>query len=105
MFIKTNQNSCDYADIGPVRPTVRPRVAAVVPVGEAVGRAILRDLDVFETLAVLQDQIKGLTLGIPDVRTDELPLRLQRHTIGMLSRWTRLLRMIEHAVTSYHKHH
>ena len=55
---------------------MRPRVAVVFPTGEAVGRAILHDLDVFETLAVLQDQIEGLTLGISDVRTDELPLRL-----------------------------
>ena len=53
MFIKTNQKSRAYADIGPVRPTVRSRAAAAVPAGEAVGRAILRDLDVFETLAVL----------------------------------------------------
>ena len=52
------------------------RVAAVIPVGEAVGRAVLCDLDVANTLAVLQDQIEGLTLSIPDVRTDELPLRL-----------------------------
>ena len=49
------------------------------PAGEAVGRAILRDLDVAETLTALQDQFEGLTLGIPDVRTDELPLRLQWH--------------------------
>ena len=56
---------------------------AVAPVGEAVGRAILRDLDVAETLTTLQEQVEGLTLGIPDVRTDELPLRLQRHTTGV----------------------
>jgi len=84
---------------------VRLRGAAVVPIGEVVGRAILHDLDVFETLVVLQDQIEGLTLGIPDVRTDELPLRLQCHTTGVPSRWTRLLCMIAQAVTSYHEHH
>ena len=39
-------------------------------------RDILHDLDVVETLSALQDQVKGLTLGILDVRTDELPLRL-----------------------------
>ena len=66
---------------------------AVTPGGEAVGRAILRDLDVAKTLTELQDQVEGLILGILDVRTDELPLRLQRHTTGMPSRWTRLLRM------------
>jgi len=103
--IKTNQNSCAHADVGPAHPVVCLRVPAVVPAGEAVGRAILHDLDVAETLSALQDQIEGLTLGIPDVRTDELPLRLQRHTTGLSNRWTRLLRMIVQAVTCYHQHH
>ena len=94
---------CAY--IGPVRPAVCPRVAAAVLAGEAVGRAILHDLDVAETLAVLQEQIEGLTLDILDVRTNELPLRLQRHTTGVLSRWVRLLRMITHGMTSYHQDH
>ena len=75
--IRTNQNSCAHADVGPVRPVVCLRVPAATPVGEVVGRAILRDLDVAKTLLELQDQVEGLTLGIPDVRTDELPLRLQ----------------------------
>eukprot|EP00253_Pinus_taeda_P005949 PITA_05949 len=49
---------------------------ADVPKGEAVGRVVLHDLDIAETLVVLQDQITGLTVSIQDVRTDELPLRL-----------------------------
>ena len=75
--IKTNQNSCAHADIGPVRPAVRLRALTAVPVGETVGRAILRVLDVVETLSALQDQVEGLNLGILDVRTNEQPLRLQ----------------------------
>ena len=93
-MINTNQNSCAHVDVGPVRPAVRRRDPAAAPAGEAVGRAILRDLDVVETLSELKDQIEGLTLGIPDVRPDELPLWLQQHTTGVPSRWTRLLRMI-----------
>ena len=81
--IRTNQNSCAHADVGPVRPVVRLRVPAAAPTGEVVGRDILRNLDVVETLSALQDKVEGFTLGIPDVRTDELPLRLQRHTIHM----------------------
>ena len=92
--IKTNQNSCARADVGPIRPVARPRVPVATRAGEAVGRAILRELNVAETLSALQNQIEGLTLGIPDVRTDELPLMLQRNTTGVPSRWTRLLRMI-----------
>ena len=64
------------ADIGPVRPAARPWAAVDAPIGEAVGRAIFWDLDILVTLVVLQDQVEGLTLGIQDVRTDELPLRL-----------------------------
>ena len=105
IFIRTNQNSCAHADVGPVRPVVRLRVPATTPAGEGAGRAILRDLDVVETLSALQDQVKGLTLGIPDVRTDEIPLRLQQHTTGVPSRWNRLLCMISQAVNCYHQHH
>jgi len=105
MFIKTNKKSCAYVDIGPVQLAVHSRAAAALPAGEVVGRTILRDLDVTKTLVVLQDQIEGLTLGTPDVRTDELPLRLQCHTTDMPSQWSRLLSMIAQAVTSYHLHH
>jgi len=41
-----------------------PRATTGVPVGEAIGRVVLHDLDIAETLAVLQDQIEGLTPGI-----------------------------------------
>ena len=51
--IRTNQNSCAHADVRPVRPVVRLRVPAAAPAGEAVGRAILRDVDVAETLSAL----------------------------------------------------
>jgi len=51
--IKTNQNSCAHADVGLVRPVVHLRVPAAAPAGEAVGRAILHDLDVAETLSAL----------------------------------------------------
>jgi len=94
-----------HADVGPVRPVVRARALVPAPVGETPGRVILRDLDVAETLAAVQEQVEGLTLGIPDVRIDELPLQLQRHTTGVPRRWARLLRMIAQAVTCYHEHH
>lgn len=52
-LIKTNQNSCAHVDIGPVRLVVRLRAPAVAPAGEAVGRAILCDLNVAKTLSTL----------------------------------------------------
>ena len=94
-----------HADVGPVHPVVRLRVPAAAVAGEAVERVIIRDLDVAETLTVVQEQFESLSLGIPDVRIDELPLQLQRHTTGVPRRWTRLLRMIAQAVTCYHEHH
>ena len=94
-----------HADVGPVCPAVRPRVPAAAPAGEAPGRAILHDLDLAETLTAMQEHVEGLTLGIQDVRIDELPLRLQRHTVGVPRRWSRLLRMIAQAVACYHEHH
>lgn len=94
-----------FADIGPVRPLERPRASDTALGGEVVGRAILHNLNVAETLSALQDQIKGLTLGISYVRTDELPLMLQQHTTGVPRRWTRLLCMIAQAVTCYHERH
>ena len=90
-----------HADVGPVRP--RPPVAA--PAAEPARRVILRNLDDTETLTAVQEQVESLTLGIPDVRIDELPLQLQRHTTGVPRRWTRLLRMIAQDVTCYHEHH
>ena len=51
--IRTNQNSCGHVDVGLVRPVIHLRVPAATPAGEAVGRAILRDLDVVETLSAL----------------------------------------------------
>ena len=94
-----------HADVGLVRPVVHLRVPGTAPAGEAAGGVILRDLDVVETLTAVQEQVESLTLGIPDVRIDELPLQLQWHTTGVPRRWTRLLRMIAQAVTCYHEHH
>ena len=94
-----------HADVGPVRPTVRLRSPAATPAGEPARRVVIHDLDDTETLTVVQEQVESLTHGLPDVQIDELPLQLQRHTIGVPRRWTRLLRMIAQAVTCYHEHH
>ena len=94
-----------HADVGPVLPAVCPRASVAAPAGEPAGRVILHDLDVAETLTAVQEQVESLTLGIPDVWIDELPLQLRRHTTGVPRRWTHLLCMIAQAVTCYHEHH
>ena len=78
--IRTNQNSCAHADIGPVQPVVRLRVPTATRAREDVGRAILSDFDVAETLSALQDQVEGLTLGIPDVSVRILYITEQWNT-------------------------
>ena len=94
-----------HANIGPVCPAVRPRSPAAAQVGEPARRVVIRDLDDTESLTALQEQVESLTRGLPDVQIDELPLQLQRHTIGVPRRWTRLLRMIAQTVTYFHEHH
>lgn len=71
-----------YIDIGPIQPMEGLRDVAG-PAQRPIGRAILRDLDLVETLAELQKHIEGLTLGIPDIQIEELPMQLQRHTISV----------------------
>ena len=94
-----------HADVGPVRPVARPRSPVAVPAAEPARRVVIRDLGDTEILAAVQEQVESLTRGLPDVQIDELPLQLQRHTISVPRRWTRLLRMIAQTVTYFHEHH
>ena len=48
--------------------------------------------------------MEGLTLGIPDCQIEELPMRLQHHTIGVPNSWMQLLRLIAREVACYHEH-
>ena len=94
-----------HADVGPVRPVAHPWSPVAAPAAEPARRVVIRDLGDSEILAAVQEQVESLTRGLPDVQIDELPLQLQRHTIGVPRRWTRLLRMIAQTVTYFHEHH
>ena len=94
-----------HADVGPFCPVARPRSPVAAPVAEPARRVVIRDLGDTEILAAVQEQVESLTRGLPDVQIDELPLQLQRHTIGVPRRWTHLLRMIAQTVTYFHEHH
>lgn len=83
-----------HIDVGTVRPTGHQQVASG-PVQRNIRREVLQDLDLVKTLIGLQDHIERLTLGISDIRIEELLMRLQCHTIGVPNHWARLLCMIE----------
>ena len=47
-----------------VQPVEEPEREANAPAARVVGRAVLRDLDMAETLAKLRQHIEGLTFSI-----------------------------------------
>ena len=58
-----------------------------------------------EELRDLKENLQRLTVGIPDMNTDEVPRCYQHHTAGV-SRWFfRLLRRVAQAIACYHEHH
>ena len=56
-------------------------------------------------LTELEEKLERLTLDIPDVAIDDLPMRYQRHTAGVPGRFSRLLRRVARAIMCYHEHH
>ena len=59
-----------HIDVGTVRLMGHQQEAGE-PARRNVGRVVLQDLDMVETLVGLQDHIEGLTLGIPDIQIEE----------------------------------
>ena len=64
-----------HTDVGTIQPVVCQQVAGG-PAQRNIKRVVLQDLDLAETLAEVHDHIERLTLGIPDIRIDGLPMRL-----------------------------
>ena len=58
-----------------------------------------------EELEYLEENLQHLTLGIPDMTTDEVPRHYQRHTISVLGWFSSLLRRVAQAIACYHDHH
>ena len=46
-----------------------------------------------------------MTVGIPNMNTDEVPRRYQHHTTGVSGRFSGLLRKVSQAIACYHEHH
>ena len=79
MFLFLSKNKLNFwcnADISRIQPVKEPESEVDVPAERAVGRAVLQDLDMAETLTELQKHIEGLTFGIPYFRIEEIPMQL-----------------------------
>jgi hypothetical protein len=55
-------------------------------------------------LQEVERNLQGLTTGIPPLRRREIPLHLQRHTVGVSESLNSLLRRIARAVIYYSQH-
>ena len=53
----------------------------------------------------LEENLDRLTLDIPYADIDDLSTRDHRSMVGVLSRFSRLLRRVAQAVMCYHEHH
>jgi hypothetical protein len=55
-------------------------------------------------LREVERNLQGLTMGIPPLRRGEVPLHLQRHTVGVPENINSLLRRVLRAVMCYSQH-
>jgi hypothetical protein len=88
-----------HADKGAVRPADIP-----VP-GRRGGIPVVADPVVPAVgLREVERNLQGLTMGIPPLRRGEVPLHLQRHTVGVPENINSLLRHVVRAVVCYSQH-
>ena len=85
-----------HADKGAVHPGDVP-----VP-GHRGGIPVAAD-PVVPTIGLqeVERNLQGLTMGIPPLRRGEVPLHLQRHTVGVPKNINSLLRHVMHVVVCY----
>lgn len=65
----------------------------------------LQKPDATKALIELGHKLERLTLDIPDVKIDDLPLRYRRHIVGVPKPISTLLQQVAHVVVCYHDHH
>jgi hypothetical protein len=88
-----------HADKGAVRPVDIP-----VP-GRRGGAPVVADPVVpVVGLREVERNLQGLTMGIPPLRRGDVPLHLQRHTVGVPENINSLLRRVVHTVLYYSQH-
>jgi hypothetical protein len=87
------------ADKGAVRPADIP-----VP-GRRGGAPVVADPAVpVVGLREVERNLQGLTMGIPPLRRGDVPLHLQRHTVGVPENINSLLRRVVRTVLYYSQH-
>jgi hypothetical protein len=85
-----------HADKGAVRPT------NIMILGHRGGVPVAADPTVpVIGLREVERNLQGLTMGIPPLRRGEVPLHLQRHTVGVPENINSLLRRVVHAMMCY----
>ena len=89
-----------HADKGAVRPVDIP-----VP-GRRGGTPVTADPTVLVVgLREVERNLQGLTMGIPPLRRRDVPLHLQRHTVGVPENINSLLRRVVRTVVYYTQDH
>ena len=86
-----------HADVEAAQP------GGASPLDRRVGAHFVPQND--DVTGELEENLERLTLYIPDTFIDDLPLRYQRPTVGVLGWFSKLLRRVAQVVMSYHEHH
>jgi hypothetical protein len=55
-------------------------------------------------LCEVERNLRGLTMGVPSMRIQDVPLHIQRHTVGVPEGLSHLLRRVARAVVCYVEH-
>jgi hypothetical protein len=85
-----------HADKGAVHP-------AEIPVPGHCGGVLVAADPVVPVMGLqeVERNLQGLTMGIPPLQRGEVPLHLQRNTVGVPENINSLLRYVVHAVMCY----
>jgi hypothetical protein len=81
------------------------RLADIPVLGHHGGAPVIADPAVpVAGLREVERNLQGLTMGIPPLRRGDVPLHLQRHTVGVPENLNSLLRCVVRTVLYYTQH-
>ena len=89
-----------HVDKGAVHPVDIP-----VPGHRGGTPAVADPVVLVAGLREVERNLQGLTMGIPPLRRGDVPLHLQRHTVGVPENVNSLLRRVVRTVVYYTQHH